>query len=177
MRRAFFGSVTSSLLSIKPKGNEGDQALWPITINRGHRNSHFKRTTRSTMMMMQATPAIPSVGQKHLWIFETKDLWYHDLLSFDIDLFMLILLLGSCYQLFWFDPFGPAGQYIGFWVLKNSDLRENIEFLLCGLGCFCTSLPKMWTPPLKAHVHRCYFDFLASCTIFCWKDRSRCMVI
>ena len=37
-------------------------------------------------MMMQATPAIPSVGQKHLWIFETKDLWYRDLLSSDIDL-------------------------------------------------------------------------------------------
>ena len=36
-------------------------------------------------MMMQATPAIPSVGQKHLWIFETKDLWYSDLLSSDID--------------------------------------------------------------------------------------------
>ena len=128
---AFCGSVTSPSLSIKPKGNEGDQDLWPITINRGHRNSHFKRTTKSTMMM-QATPAIPSVGQKHLWIFETKDLWYHDLLSSDIDLFMLILLLGSCYQLFWFDPFGPAGQYIGFWVLQNSDLWENIKFLLCG---------------------------------------------
>ena len=45
----------------------------------------FQKDTRSTMMM-QATPAIPSVGQKHLWIFETKDLWYRDLLSSDIDL-------------------------------------------------------------------------------------------
>ena len=87
--------------------------------------------------------------------------------------FMLILLLGSCHQMFWFDPFGPAGQYIGFWVLQNSDLWENIKFLLYGIGCFCTSLPKMWTPPLKAHVHRCHFDFLASCTIFCWKRETK----
>ena len=52
-------------------------------------------------MVIQATPAIPLVGQKHLWIFETKDLWYHDLLSSDIDLepfyvdfaFRIILLI------------------------------------------------------------------------------------
>ena len=37
-------------------------------------------------MMMQVTPAFPLVGQKHLWIFETKDLWFHDLLFSDIDL-------------------------------------------------------------------------------------------
>ena len=54
-------------------------------------------------MMIPVTPAIPSVGQKHLWIFETKYLWYHDLLSSDIDLesfYVDFARARACHQLF-----------------------------------------------------------------------------